>query len=146
MPDYTEIAARIITETTLDAVVYADRSGVIRLWNDAAETMFGHSAEEAIGQSLDLIIPEKHQPAHWSGWDRVMKTKETRYGADPLSAPGVTANGEKVSLEFSITMLTDQAGEIEGIAAILRDVSKRWEREKELRVRVRELEQQKAAE
>lgn len=139
---WQETAARIVADSTLDAVIYADRSGTIRLWNDAAETLFGHTADHAIGQSLDLIIPEKHRGAHWTGWDRVMDSGRTRYGHDPLSAPGVKANGERVSLEFSIVMLKDDAGEIEGIAAILRDVSKRWEREKALRAKVRELEGQ----
>ena len=139
---WRETAARIVADSTLDAVIYADRSGTIRLWNDAAETLFGHTADHAIGQSLDLIIPEKHRGAHWTGWDRVMDSGRTRYGHDPLSAPGVKANGERVSLEFSIVMLKDDAGEIEGIAAILRDVSKRWEREKALRAKVRELEGQ----
>lgn len=142
--DATEISRRIIESTTLDAVIYADRSGIIRLWNDAAETIFGHSAQDAIGQSLDLIIPEKHQDAHWTGWDKVMRTKETKYGLDPLAAPGITADGKRVSLEFSITMLVDADGEIEGIAAVLRDVSKRWEKEKELRMKVRELEKNAA--
>lgn len=143
--DATDIARRIIESTTLDAVIYADRSGVIRLWNDAAAELFGHSAQDAIGQSLDLIIPEKHQDAHWTGWERVMRTHETKYGLDPLAAPGITADGKRVSLEFSITMLTDSDGEIEGIAAVLRDVSKRWEKEKELRTKVRELERNSAA-
>ena len=139
---WQETAARIVADSTLDAVIYADRSGTIRLWNDAAETLFGHTADHAIGQSLDLIIPEKHRGAHWTGWDRVMDSGRTRYGHDPLSAPGVKANGERVSLEFSIVMLKDDAGEIEGIAAILRAVGKRWEREKALRAKVRELEGQ----
>lgn len=139
---WQETAARIVADSTLDAVIYADRSGTIRLWNDAAETLFGHTADHAIGQSLDLIIPEKHRGAHWTGWDRVMDSGRTRYGHDPLAAPGVKANGERVSLEFSIVMLKDEDGQIEGIAAILRDVGKRWEREKALRAKVRELEGQ----
>lgn len=136
-----DTAARIISDTTLDAVVYADRSGTIRLWNNAAEMLFGHTAEQAIGQSLDLIIPEKHRGAHWTGWDRVMESGDTKYGSEPLAAPGQAADGSKVSLEFSITMLKTSDGHIEGIAAILRDVSARWQREKDLRERVRELEQ-----
>lgn len=139
---FHDTAARIIADTTLDAVIYADRSGEIRLWNDAAEALFGHSAEQAIGQSLNLIVPEKHRRAHWSGWERVMDTGETRYGEKPLAAPGMTADGERVSLEFSITMLKDADGQIEGIAAVLRDVSERWQRERDLRKRVQELESQ----
>lgn len=139
---FRDTAARIIADSTLDAVIHADRNGVIRLWNDAAETLFGHSAEQAIGQSLDLIIPEKHRGAHWTGWDRVMESGRTRYGQEPLAAPGITADGERVSLEFSITMLKDENGEIEGIAAILRDVSKRWQAERDLRTQLKELKKQ----
>lgn len=139
---FRDTAARIIADSTLDAVIHADRNGVIRLWNDAAETLFGHSAEQAIGQSLDLIVPEKHRGAHWAGWDRVMDSGQTRYGQEPLAAPGITADGERVSLEFSITMLKDDNGEIEGIAAILRDVSKRWQAERDLRTQLKELKKQ----
>ncbi|GAB3698463.1 PAS domain-containing protein [Corynebacterium nasicanis] len=134
-----KIAARIIADT-LDAVIYCDRSGDIQLWNAGAERIFGWTAAEAVGRNLDLIIPEKHRAVHWQGWERVMETGETRYGATPLAVPGLHKDGSTMSLEFTITMLTDPTGRIEGIAAILRDVSVRWQREKELRARVRDLE------
>ena len=136
-----KISARIVADT-LDAIIYCDRSGTIRLWNAGAERIFGWSSAEAVGQNLDIIIPEKHRRVHWAGWERVMESGKTKYGADPLAVPGLHRDGSSMSLEFSIMMLHDDAGEIEGIAAILRDVSKRWAREKELRARVRELESQ----
>lgn len=136
------LAERIISGTTLDAVIYADHTGTIRLWNDAAVDMFGWSAGDAVGQSLDIIIPEKMRGAHWTGWDRVMETGVTRYGLEPLTAPGVRKDGTRVSLEFSIVMLKDAAGRVEGVAAILRDVTARWEKEREFKRRVRELESQ----
>lgn len=139
-----ELAPRIIEESTLDAVIYADRSGAIRLWNDAATELFGYSAEEAVGQSLDLIVPEKHRKAHWTGWDRVMETGRTKYGKDPLSAPGMTKHGKRVSLEFSIVMLKDTGGKVEGVAAIMRDVSKRWERDRKMIEELRELKRERA--
>ena len=132
-------AERIVAGTQ-DAVIYADRDGVIRLWNAGAERIFGWSAGEAAGESLDIIVPEKHRKPHWRGWYRVMDTGLTRYGADPLAVPGLRKDGSIVSLEFSITMLKDSEGGIEGIAAILRDVTKRWNRERALQKRVRELE------
>lgn len=138
------LADRIITGSTLDAVVYADHSGTIRLWNDAAVHMFGWSAEDVVGQSLELIIPEKMRGAHWTGWDRVMETGVTRYGREPLTAPGVRKDGTRVSLEFSIVMLKDAEGRVEGVAAVLRDVTARWEKDRELKRRVRELESQPA--
>lgn len=135
-----EISARIIADSTLDAVIYADRSGIIQLWNAAAEDMFGHSADEAMGQSLDLIIPERQREPHWTGWDRVMETGETRYGTQPLTAPGTRKDGSRVSLEFSIVMLKDADGNVEGVAAVLRDVTQRWSDERERKKRIRELE------
>ncbi|WP_291476129.1 PAS domain-containing protein [Corynebacterium sp.] len=136
------LAERIITGSTLDAVIYADHTGTIRLWNDAAVDMFGWPAEDAVGQSLELIIPEKLRGAHWTGWGRVMETGVTRYGREPLTAPGVRKDGTRVSLEFSIVMLKDAEGRVEGVAAVLRDVTARWEKERELKRRVRELEVQ----
>ncbi|WP_291480507.1 PAS domain S-box protein [Corynebacterium sp.] len=139
-----EIARRIIAESTLDAVVYADRSGTIRLWNHAAETMFGHRPDEAVGRSLDLIVPERQRDAHWRGWDRVMESGTTRYGTAPLTAPGVRKDGSRISLEFSIVMLKDPDGRVEGVAAVLRDVTERWNADRERRRLIREYEQRLA--
>ncbi|HIW90934.1 MAG TPA: PAS domain S-box protein [Candidatus Corynebacterium avicola] len=134
------ISDRIINGSTLDAVIYADHTGEIRLWNDAATHMFGWTSEEAVGQSLDIIIPERQRNAHWTGWDRVMETGETRYGLEPLTAPGTTKDGSRISLEFSIVMLKDIDGKVEGVAAVLRDVTARWEKDRETRRRLREAE------
>ncbi|MPZ95051.1 MAG: PAS domain S-box protein [Propionibacteriales bacterium] len=133
------LAERIVAESQ-DAIIFAGRDGVIRLWNAGAERLFGHAASSAIGQSLELIIPERLRQRHWDGWDRVMATGETKYGTEPLAVPGVRADGSRVSLEFSITILRD-GGEIVGIAAILRDVTQRWEQDRALRNRVTELEE-----
>jgi len=138
--DTHRIAERIVADA-LDAIIYAGRDGTIRLWNRGAEVMFGWSAQEAEGKSLDIIIPEKHRPAHWRGWDRVMASGETKYGSDPLSVPGIRKDGSTLSLDFTIVMLTDEGGEVGGVAAILRDVSKRWQETRELRRQIRELSQ-----
>jgi PAS domain S-box-containing protein len=140
MPKNTALATRIVEESTLDAVIVADRSGQVTLWNAAAEDMFGYPESEALGQSLDLIIPEKLRGRHWAGWDRVMDTGVTNYGTEPLTAPGITRDGQRLSLEFSIVLLKDADGAVEGVGAVLRDVTARWEAERELRRRVRELE------
>lgn len=141
MNGHQDSTAERIVADALDAIIYAGHDGTIRLWNHGAEVMFGWSAQEAEGKSLDIIIPEKHRPAHWRGWDRVMASGETKYGSDPLSVPGIRKDGSTLSLDFTIVMLTDEGGEVEGVAAILRDVSKRWQETRELRRQIRELSQ-----
>lgn len=141
MVDFDTIAARLVTETE-EAIIYATRDGIIRLWNGGSEKLFGYTAGEALGKSLDIIIPEKHRKAHWDGWDHVMESGETRYGSEPLNVPGVRADGSKMSLEFSITILKDDSGKIEVVAAFLRDVTANWDEKKALRIRIKELERQ----
>jgi PAS domain S-box-containing protein len=119
-----------IVEEMPEAVIVSNRGGVIVLWNRAAEGMFGHSAAEAIGQSLDLIIPERYRDRHWAGYRRVMSTGVTRYGHELLAVPAIRKDGRRISLEFSIALLRDDNGELAGAAAIIRDVTARWERER----------------
>jgi PAS domain S-box-containing protein len=143
--DITEWLSRRIVDESPDAIVYADRDGLIRLWNAGAQTMFGYEAGEAIGQSLDLIIPEKLRTRHWDGYHRVMATGETRYGSgDLLAVPGLHKDGSRMSLEFSIAILRDDSNQIMGIAAILRDVTTHWEQDRALHQRIKELEAQVA--
>jgi PAS domain S-box-containing protein len=119
-----------------DAILISDREGIIRFWNSGAEQMFGHSATEAVGQSLDLIIPENLRGRHWDGYHRVMASGETKYKTGLLTSPGVRKDGSRVSLEFSMVLLHDEAGHIQGCASIMRDVSERWKKEKELKERL----------
>jgi PAS domain S-box-containing protein len=112
----------------------------MRLWNAGAETMFGWTAGEAIGKSMDMIIPEKHRPRHWEGYDRVMGTGVTKYGRNQLAVPALTKDGRRISVEFNVVLLKDAEGRVLGIAASLQDVTARWERDKALRAHVAELE------
>jgi PAS domain S-box-containing protein len=135
--------ARIVGEAILgasaDAVVATDREGIIRLWNPGAERIFGHSAGEAVGQSLDLIIPERLRTAHWQGWRRVIDTGESRYGhGDLLSVPGIRKDGQRISVEFTIVPLKDQEERMTGMAAVMRDVTKRFDEVKTLRQKLAE--------
>jgi PAS domain S-box-containing protein len=116
-----------------EAVVVSDRNGVIVFWNHAAEEMFGYSAAEATGQSLDLIIPEPFRASHWAGYQAVMSSGVTRYGRDLLAVPAMRKDNRRISLEFSIVLLRDDGGEVAGAAAIIRDVTARWERERAAR-------------
>jgi PAS domain S-box-containing protein len=119
-----------------DAILIADRDGAIRFWNTGAERMFGHASTEALGQSLDLIIPENLRARHWQGYFRVMETGQTKYLTDRLTSPGVRKDGSRLSLEFSLVLLRDDQGGIEGCATIMRDVTARWQKEKELKERL----------
>jgi PAS domain S-box-containing protein len=123
-----------------EAVIFADRQGVVRLWNRGAETMFGYAASEALGRSLDLIIPERFRARHWEGYHQVMATGVTRYGQRLLAVPAMRKDGRRISIEFSIALLKDERGEVAGALAIVRDVTARWEAERELRARLAALE------
>ena len=131
---------RQIIEATQEAVIFAGSDGRIRLWNGGAERIFGWSQAEVVGQSLDLIIPEKLRGRHWEGWNHVMQTGVTRYASELLAVPAVRKDGARISLEFSVTLIHDDAGAIAGVAAMMRDVTERWQRDRELRTRLAELE------
>ena len=127
---------REILSLAPDAILFADDKGIIRLWNRGAEMIFGFAADEAIGQSLDLIIPERLRAVHWAGYHRVMASGETRYGEDLLAVPALHRDGHQLSCEFSIVMLKDENGKLIGVASIMRDLTERWNREKALKEQV----------
>ncbi len=138
-PAFEKLAAKIV-EGAADAVLFTDREGMIRIWNAGAERIFGWTAAEAVGQSMDLIIPERLRSRHWANWDRVMDTGVTRYATEVLAVPALRKDGAPLSIEFTIQLVRDDAGKILGPVAIVRDVTERFKREKELRLRVKELE------
>ena len=120
-----------------DAIIATDRDGHITFWNPGAERIFGFTAAAAIGQSLDLIIPESLRARHWSGFRHTMATGTSRYGhGDLLSVPGLTRDGARISVEFTILLLRDGAQETTGTVAVLRDVTKRFEEMRELKRRL----------
>ena len=132
---------RQVVEGSPDAIILGDPEGIIRLWNAGATAIFGFTAAEAVGQSMDLIIPERLRGRHWDGYRKVMATGTSRYGAgDLLAVPAIRKDGSSLSVEFTIQMLKDEAGRITGLGAILRDVTKRFQREKELGRKLKELE------
>jgi PAS domain S-box-containing protein len=132
---------RRIVEGSPDAILHADRDGVIRLWNAGAEAIFGYGADEALGKSLDLIIPERLRGRHWDGWNQVMRSGVTRYGrGELLAVPASHKDGRTLSIEFSIQLLRGEGGDVQGSVAVIRDVTARWQRERELRARLKELE------
>ena len=125
---------RTLVHDTPDAIVYADAEGMIGFWNKGAERIFGFSAAEAVGQPLDIIIPESMRKRHWSGYLETVRTGTSRYGAgDVLAVPALRKNGERISVEFTILPFHDRTGRTLGIAATLRDVTKRFDEMKALR-------------
>ena len=110
------------------------------LWNRGAEEIFGYTAKEALGRSLDLIIPERFRPRHWEGYRQVMATGVTRYGSELLAVPASRKNGARISIEFSILLPHDRTGRIIGAVAVVRDVTARWQETQALRARIASLE------
>jgi len=137
------LCSKIVGDSS-DAIMFSDRQGLIRLWNRGAEQMFGYSEAEVLGQSLDLIIPENLRGRHWDGYYRVMESGESRYSTEMLSAPALRKDGTRISTEFSMVMVKDDDDRVLGVAAVIRDVSARWQREKDLKERIRTLEAQQA--
>ncbi len=140
----------IIMQTTLDleqlvaaigdAIVVSDAEGKITLWNPAAERIFGFSEEEALGKSLDLIIPQRLQARHWEGYQKTMQTGHTRYGNDVLKVPAVHKDGRALSIAFTVALLYSAPGQLSGIVAVIRDETSRFQEERNLRKRIAELE------
>jgi PAS domain S-box-containing protein len=135
-----EWLAQAVLTATPEAVVVCDADGLIRLWNAGAQRMFGYSSPEAIGQSLDIIIPAKLRQRHWDGYRKTMATGETRYGDKLLSVPASHQDGHRLSVEFSVALLAHHDGRIVGISAIMREVTERRNDERALRGRLAELE------
>ena len=125
-----------------DGILFADRDGIVRLWNLGAEAIFGYTAQEALGQKLDLIVPEKLRERHWEGYQRVMDTGKTRYGNELLKVPALRKDGKRLSVEFTIIIVRGHRNEIFGSAAIMRDVTENWQQVKELKERLKFLEDQ----
>jgi len=130
-----------------DAVVISDASGAITLWNPAAERMFGFTPEEALGNSLDLIIPERLRGRHWSGYEKTMATGETRYGHDVLRVPAMHKDGRSLSIAFTVALLHSAGPEpgVSGIVAVIRDETSRFTEDRNLRKRLAELEAKSGA-
>ncbi len=125
---------RTLVREAPDAIVYADAQGTITFWNKGAQRIFGFSELEAVGKSLDIIIPENLRKCHWDGFEETVRTGKTRYGAgDVLAVPALRKDGTRISVEFTILPFPDRTGHILGMAAVLRDVTQRFEELKRLR-------------
>lgn len=129
-----------------DAVVIADADGTITFWNDAATRVFGWSADEAIGQSLDIIIPERLRDRHRAGYHRTMTTGHTSYGDRLLEVPALHRDGRTLSIAFTVTLIQHSTDERpSAIAAVLRDDTERWQERKRMRDEIAALRSSHAA-
>jgi PAS domain S-box-containing protein len=131
--DIDRFCRRLIREAP-DAIIFADAEGVIRFWNRGAERIFGFAETEALGQSLDIIIPDNLRVRHWEGFSATMRTGSTRYGSgEILAVPALRKDGKRISIEFTIVPFRDNHARMIGIAAMLRDVTARFEELRALR-------------
>ncbi len=131
--------ARTLVAGMPDAIVFADAEGLIRVWNAGAARIFGFSEQEALGQSLDIVIPATLRDRHWTGFRETMRTGRTQYDdGQTLSVPAIRKDGTRLSVEFTIVPFTGADGHIAGIAAIMRDVSARFEETRALRKQLAE--------
>ncbi|SFI46611.1 PAS domain S-box-containing protein [Collimonas sp. OK307] len=129
-----------LVEAVGDAIVISDAKGAITLWNPAAERMFGFTREDALGRSLDLIIPERQRQRHWDGYQKTMDTGITRYGNDVLRVPAVHKDGHTLSIAFTVALLHTPDNKVAAIVAVIRDESSRFAEDRALRKRLAELE------
>ena len=136
----TTIDCKALVESIGDAVIASDPSGAINLWNPAATRMFGHTEAEALGQSLDIIIPQRQQQRHWDGYNKTMETGITRYGNDVLRVPAVHKDGHMLSIAFTVALLHSADGKVSSIVAVVRDESAKFAEDRALKKRLTELE------
>ena len=138
----SEIDLSQLVEAVGDAIIACDAKGAIVLWNPAAQRMFGFTPGEALGQSLDLIIPQRQQKRHWDGYHKTMETGQTRYGNDVLRVPAVRKDGSTLSIAFTVALLHAPDNQVSAIVAVVRDESARFAEDRNLRKRLVELEAQ----
>ncbi len=131
---------RRIVEQTTDAVIFADREGLIRIWNRGAQAVFGFTGDEALGQSLDIIIPEELRKRHWEGYRAAVAAGKTKLGSRVLVTRGLHKDGSRLYVDLSFAVIVDASGHAEGALAVGRNVTERYLADRALRKRVAELE------
>ena len=139
LPGHDQVA-RAIVDTTCDAIIFSDREGRIRLWNRGASLVFGHAAADVLGQSLDLIIPERLRRAHWDAFDRSIETGLTKHTDRVLTTRAVHKDGRTIYVDLSFGLVKDPAGQVLGAFAVGRDCTERYLTERAAKQRLQELE------
>jgi PAS domain S-box-containing protein len=131
---------RALIEDLADAMIFTDRDGLIRVWNSAAEAVFGHRADEIIGKSLDVLIPDHLRSAHWVGFDTAMETGQLKHVRQSMTTRSIHKDGSDLYIDMSFALVRDEAGLVLGAVAVARDVTDRFKAEKNARKRLAELE------
>lgn len=129
MASQSELDARILDDIA-DAVIYSDRSGTIRRWNRASTALFGFASDEALGQNLDLIIPEHLRAAHWKGFEAALASGAMKLSGRPTLTRALHKSGRKLYIEMTFALVRDAGGNVQGSVAMARDVTERVERER----------------
>lgn len=122
--------AQTLIEQSPDAIVFADRTGIIRVWNPAAERIFGFSENDALGKSLDIIIPERLREAHWLGFHRAITERTTKYAGQTLPTKSMRSDGTQIYVELSFAIILDAKGDVLGALAHARDITERFKKER----------------
>ncbi|MDE3094908.1 MAG: PAS domain S-box protein [Chloroflexota bacterium] len=138
--EISAVDGAMLVDQAPDGMIFADRDGVIRVWNPAAERIFGYAAEAAIGRNLDIIIPENLREAHWTGYERALAAGDTKYRGQSLPTKALKADGSQIYVELSFAIVHGGSGEVVGAMAQARDITERFERDRAMRRRLRELE------
>jgi PAS domain S-box-containing protein len=133
--------ARLLLDQAPDAVIFAGPDGIIQEWNAAAEALFGHATAEAVGQSLDLIVPERFREAHWRGFERALGEGDTKYRGQALPTRSMRKDGTDFYVELTFAIVHNVDGKVIGALAHARDITERWTHDREQRQRLRELEE-----
>jgi len=129
----TEFDIAQFVQAAGDAIIAANADGAIIFWNSAAERIFGYTKDEALGHSLDMIIPERLRKRHWEGYRQVVQSGRTRYGSEVLRVPAVRKDERPLSIAFTVALLFSPSAQLQAIAAIIRDDTTHWNEERALR-------------
>ena len=120
----------LLIEQSPDAVIFADSAGMIRIWNAAAERIFGFTKNDALGANLNIIIPERLRDAHWRGFERALAERTTKYAGQALPTKAVRSDGSQIYVELTFAIVIDTKGNVLGALAHARDITKRFEKER----------------
>lgn len=130
MPELDAKLLSAILEHGGDAIIFADAAGAVRVWNHAAASLFGYSAQEVAGSGMDVIIPERLRAAHWAGFQRAMQTGKTRLAGRPTITRATHKSGARLYVEMSFAVVSGEDGAVLGAVVVARDATDRYEKER----------------